>query len=313
MDLGPLTTTYKPAPGCLTSAYGSIWTDGSTTHKWHSLGLPTTSQCYPPKFSGIAEAYYSPGICPSGWTSACGSTEEVESMTETRAVCCPSGYLCVTTSFDQVVPRRSLSCSRFEVSMYPFHVPQRYESSTVYQQTSLQGVLIFANPIRIRWRENDFASATTSTASSSHSSTPSSSKPRSPDGFSTPTSTPNPGSATEPFRSEPKLSRGATAGIGVGVAFGILALLILLFLIVKSRRKRKNADIILEMEGETGNLKSHCAEIDTETPVCEADINKHYHATGELYASDGWASELPAGKPAYELHSQYHKSHRELP
>ena len=90
MNLGALTTTFVPKAGCNTSIRGSVYTDStSATHKWHSLGAPSTTQCYPPGFTPAPDAFYSPGLCPQGWTSAFGSVEVIASVTETRATCCP--------------------------------------------------------------------------------------------------------------------------------------------------------------------------------------------------------------------------------
>lgn len=115
--LGPLTTTFTPASGCNSVISGIVFTqtlDGgnTTTHKYHSLGLSATSECYPPGFEVNSNAYYSPGICPSGWQSACGRQEAIGgSITETRVTCCPT-YALFPRSFS-LIDIRSPNASFF--------------------------------------------------------------------------------------------------------------------------------------------------------------------------------------------------------
>lgn len=114
-NLGPLTTTLTPLEGCLQTIYGQIFTD-TTTHKYHSLGRSETSDCYPSDFQVKSDAYYSPGLCPSGWKSACGSVEVLGTAAETRAKCCPSGYSCQVFR-GQPVAWSTLSC--YSLAMTP--------------------------------------------------------------------------------------------------------------------------------------------------------------------------------------------------
>jgi hypothetical protein len=36
--------------------------------------------------------YFSPGICPSGYSVGCSSLNSISTLTETRALCCPAGF-----------------------------------------------------------------------------------------------------------------------------------------------------------------------------------------------------------------------------
>jgi hypothetical protein len=54
-----------------------------------SIGDPN---CFPPNFSLAWYHFYSPGVCPYGWTSASafvGTGAEVYNTAETNAACCP--------------------------------------------------------------------------------------------------------------------------------------------------------------------------------------------------------------------------------
>ncbi|KAL6401765.1 hypothetical protein AUP68_14219 [Ilyonectria robusta] len=102
-DIVPLTTVWSPPDGC-----PSIVTFG---------GFATiTLSCYPPDYESLWYNYgfYSPGICPSGYTSGCTPTDTDYGgpirPTETAAVCVPSSYSCsdfllhaISTSGDNTV------------------------------------------------------------------------------------------------------------------------------------------------------------------------------------------------------------------
>lgn len=87
-NLGPLLTTYVPGPGCDDTLYGKIYSSLSVREKYHSLGQTDTTSCYPASFAA-PNHWYSPGICPSAWSSACGSVVSSDATTETRVTCCP--------------------------------------------------------------------------------------------------------------------------------------------------------------------------------------------------------------------------------
>lgn len=92
-----LTTTFTPAPSCLRDTYvwnatvGKSCGSGSSTVPcvYASLGPPSTSACLPSGYNWDTTAYFSPGICPSGYMIACSSVVSIGSVSETRATCCP--------------------------------------------------------------------------------------------------------------------------------------------------------------------------------------------------------------------------------
>ena len=106
--IGPLSTTFTaPSGACATSTGIHIVhcdpsnpTDGCT---WWAEGplMPEGADCYPKGFSpSMAPApYYSPGVCPSGYTAACTSRNTIDTLTETVYTCCPTAlgytYQCI--------------------------------------------------------------------------------------------------------------------------------------------------------------------------------------------------------------------------
>lgn len=89
-----LTTTFVPASSCLAEVYeltypGSLCYDGTTSHPcifFHLGADSSTSACMPSGWSDSTSAYFSPGICPSGYMEACIAVIS----SETTATCCPS-------------------------------------------------------------------------------------------------------------------------------------------------------------------------------------------------------------------------------
>lgn len=92
-----LTTTFTPPASCFdTSTILDVWTTvcaaGLASCQYQVLGqAPDGSKtCMPPGYTPGGNNYYSPGICPSGYATACSSLNSVGSLTETVATCCPT-------------------------------------------------------------------------------------------------------------------------------------------------------------------------------------------------------------------------------
>jgi hypothetical protein len=117
---GPLTTTFTPPADCTGNVRLGLWppnpsTSPSSPYGVNSYGvLRTPETCTPPRITtsttwGLKTElyeYYSPGICPSGFTTAitpvlsCAATPLRPS--ETAVFCCRSGYS-VTPRSDNVL------------------------------------------------------------------------------------------------------------------------------------------------------------------------------------------------------------------
>ncbi len=88
-NLGPLTTTFSPiGPDCSSTFEGSLG-----NNRWLQYGVPgnPSSACLPSNFNNNVGYFYSPGLCPSGYTSACtGWVSATTGFTwETETTCCP--------------------------------------------------------------------------------------------------------------------------------------------------------------------------------------------------------------------------------
>jgi len=88
MSVPALTTIFTPASSCL---YEMAQFDGSSFGTLLLGPDPTPTECYPKGWQPVSTFYFSPGICPSGFTTAC-TTSLISSsgqVTETVATCCP--------------------------------------------------------------------------------------------------------------------------------------------------------------------------------------------------------------------------------
>ncbi|KAF9736786.1 hypothetical protein PMIN03_007839 [Paraphaeosphaeria minitans] len=286
MDLGALTTAFVPGPGCNDTIYGKIYSTGTVRDKWHSLGQTDTRSCYPPAFT-TAEAYYSPGTCPSAWSSACGNVESIGSMTETRVTCCPVGYICATPQTSS--PWDTFSCSRLYTDPPKLIVPQEINGKTTYMETTLGGPIVaYANQIEVRFQKEDFeTAASTMSTSGSRSETRSqtSAVPSRTSGIPETTSTgigggpgPGPGPGGENRTDSYHLTAGSWAGIAVAVAVISVGLIGLAVFLVRMRRKRGDDDLVDERWTEVDTT----AEMANSTPVCEVGTREVGEVRGDV-------------------------------
>lgn len=95
--IAALTTTFTPPTGCFTSLEAYLDRDTVLLVPLGITAPPTAFfSCFPQSYTvaGSAGAYYSPGVCPRGFTSACA----ISSSTlpgESAALCCPRWVLFV--------------------------------------------------------------------------------------------------------------------------------------------------------------------------------------------------------------------------
>jgi hypothetical protein len=96
-NIGPLTTVYTPPASCTRSTgwYKSFETTvneaGETDAVYFDYRGPISiDECLPPGFNAETRDYYSPGVCPSAYTSACSRPGDFANPSLTKVICCPS-------------------------------------------------------------------------------------------------------------------------------------------------------------------------------------------------------------------------------
>ncbi|KAH8695597.1 hypothetical protein BGW36DRAFT_383001 [Talaromyces proteolyticus] len=202
-----LTTVFTPAASCLTDIYNLTTTSGGTPWIYLQLGpTPTANDCYPSDFTPTPAAYYSPGICPSGYQMACSSIVNINTISEIRAICCPSAYTCQDAT-DNGWPWYSTElCTLAATTTGTFLVTAEPSITSTYIGTPKFN----AYGLQIRWQlPTKTSSSSTSTSMPSLSSQSNANTP-------TPTST----------STNTRFSIGTKAGIGVGVGVGIIFIFI---------------------------------------------------------------------------------------
>jgi hypothetical protein len=222
----PLTTTFTPSPSCLSDYY--TFSSGEL-----SLGPPQTSDCLPSGWKPTSQ-YFSPGLCPSGYTIACSTVVSIDTLTETQATCCPTSYICAPLGWPSQVCSRTFagwgtpatimvtSSANSITTIFPF-VPQAYESANGYGAANAYGILIA------------FQSTTTTTQPPMTYPTSSLPLPIS----TSPTNSPAP--------SQP-LTPGDKAGIGISVTLVILGLFACLAFFILRHRRLSNRQHLSELQ-----------------------------------------------------------------
>ncbi|KAI1475902.1 hypothetical protein F4774DRAFT_394992 [Daldinia eschscholtzii] len=214
-NLGPLTTAYQPhGTGCH-SIHVGITLD--VTFLQHG----TTSGCLPPGFQRYDGFYYSPGICPQGYTYACTAGVAVGTSSATAATCCPSSYSCRPRPSDDPNACHSFLASPttyfVDVLSYSGDFITNLGTTSTYvnngSEALAKGLVVWRASNDAKW-----SMSTTSTASSII--TVENTLRTTPD---IPTMTSDAPIPTTQMTHRPdSLSTGAKVGIGIGVSFGVL-------------------------------------------------------------------------------------------
>lgn len=219
------TVTRGIVPECYPSGFRSVYENGTIlgTSFVFVFGSSTSRGIE----STTYQSFYSPGICPLGYTTG---TVQYDSSTF-FATCCPSDYTLGThTSGD---PHR-VTCTHTIVGDYMTLVGAGTSNQTIpYPGTAV------AAAIKIAYAASDQAILVTGTDGLSSNTAASSSSVSA-------TATPAAGSPTAPVPTqttalaERGLSSGAQAGIGVGVSLAFILLVVGTgFFWMRSRRRRQ--------------------------------------------------------------------------
>ncbi|KAK9793146.1 hypothetical protein SCARD494_06618 [Seiridium cardinale] len=243
----PLTTTFTPPPDCTAGAVGVLRANSGSSY-FLTAG-PRASSCFPSgRIPGYTE-YYSPGLCPHGFTAACLTSSPLPQGNgiETVATCCPTGMVdCTTTTGSAVLdPNVVSSLSRLSA-----------KSSDVSGRVTLTSPVINAIAVQVRYQSTDSAIL----------------------GFATPTSssTALPTTSIAPqTTSRSGLSGGAIAGIVVGVV--VVLILVVgssIYLLLSKRRKAKDTRGI---QGQNSSETEH-----NDPSYSSADISHQPFTKAEL-------------------------------
>ncbi|KAJ4421136.1 hypothetical protein N0V82_003900 [Gnomoniopsis sp. IMI 355080] len=305
-NLGALTTTFSAPSSCASSTGISIVGCGDGCVWWAEGPVDLTSSypCYPSFYNPTLSHYYSPGVCPSGYTAACQSITKSSTVTETVQTCCPTAlgydYGCVVPTW----PWQSfLGCTVYESTTvanyfdFPTVTSVDDNSTTHTTSTARSELGIGAYGVEVRWQATDFVSTTVTPQSvSSTKST-----------ATTPSATTTPAAATTTSSTSAAagLSSGAAAGIGVGVAVLFLAAATGAFFLIRRMRQRRKvttgavgaAQVGGDVRGsgtELGDSSVHRSELPTKPEMRQ----------GPQYTT---SSQMPPSELPAQAHTGYHE------
>ncbi|KAI1374846.1 hypothetical protein F4677DRAFT_158382 [Hypoxylon crocopeplum] len=246
MSLGPLTTSFTPPADC-TASSALYWVNTVSTFYWLH-GPPLQSSCFPDSYSPYQNQYYSPGICPAGYTRACESVSTSGAVhAATRATCCPQGnYVCAQTSSSYSYPwGPTLGC----MSVYRVNTELSFITingtleggETAGELRSLRAPgTIMAYGVVIQNGAATTTGEASATATTSDSGLQTSSSVFASETASTTATVGD--SQVDSGSGSHGLSAGAAAGIGIGTAVAIMALGgVALWMFWSRRRKRRQA------------------------------------------------------------------------
>lgn len=253
--IGPLTTTFQAPSSCTTNTpqIYQIHTGKEYNYVQGPLFTPG-SDCYPSGYDASPSAYYSPGICPHGYTAACtnlgpaetapppGTVTKSDGAVETAIVCCPTAlsYTCVGSGI-----KASLACTT------AFSRVKGVIGATVVKDGTIGSYGVFteteggfaAYGIQVRFQSTDspvgLLNVPQQTSSSPVTRSTGAVDSTTVATFPVPIQTQPPGGQIE-TKTE-GVSTGAAIGIAIGSAIaGILAVSIIgLFFFLRWRRKRR--------------------------------------------------------------------------
>src|ERR1700722_4238216 len=182
-----LTTTFTPPSPCLSTYYFDAI--GATVLGPDVLGPDVLgpesgyASCFPSGWAQGSSNYFSPGICPSGYVTACSSFNTLPSGLETVITCCPrygnsrfmlvvvcshclnsiSGYSCIISHIDSVFLQwwSTYSCESPVSAGQLTTTIQAYASSSLigsFTPTGAGGVNAFS--VQVRFQSSDFPTST---------------------------------------------------------------------------------------------------------------------------------------------------------
>ncbi|APA08603.1 predicted protein [Sclerotinia sclerotiorum 1980 UF-70] len=259
--VGPLTTTYTPLGSDCSQIF---WAQNRLNHWLAFGGIGTGSTtCMPSGFNRETAYYYSPGICPTGYSAACSSFSTGLSATKTVATCCPTGYTCFAdrpsdqiygcTSYFTEDATLSINSVLFDTvtAASTTSYPVIYASTRIAVTSGVNNVAAYGIIIERASDDPTWESSTTSSSTSSSTASPiaSVSKTLVSATSSSSTSSAPQSTSTSSTSSSTGLSTGAKAGIGIGVALGVLLIGAIAFLFFRRLRKRSQISQPLSIVG----------------------------------------------------------------
>ncbi|KAI0429498.1 hypothetical protein F5Y09DRAFT_258033 [Xylaria sp. FL1042] len=225
-NLGALPTNFALASSCSTDL-NHVYKIYTSSEFYLLQGPVDQTSCYPSSYAANSKQYYSPGRCPTGFTSACQS--------DTIVRCCPTqaSFICQSSIDDAW--EQTLGCV----------VPQDPATTTVWTVSQVSSgrtaLATYTGPVGgINAYQIQVATSTSTTTTKTKTTTKYQTHPTTTKSSSSSSSGGGKTGKHGKSSSSSHLSSGAIAGIVVGVVAGIGGIVTSLWL--KSRNRGKQQD-----------------------------------------------------------------------
>ncbi|KAH7120919.1 hypothetical protein B0J11DRAFT_52026 [Dendryphion nanum] len=262
----PLTTTFTPPPGC----FGTFpsWAIHGTVHWFLQAETWNATTCFPTsfQFNPTATVTYSPGICPSGWTSACNSLKTFIGSIETIHTCCPSGLGCFPkdpdhrweSNFPCASPLYNIDRSAWSIPATASVASSQYNYAIQIMSQNSPSPGLSNTPTR----------TSVSAGTSSGSVLP---------------------SIVIPYPPRPGLAPGAKAAIAVGTILGVIFLAVIVYMAWRLGRQRRGTPVVSQPEAMQQPVQAYWGNSE--------GLRGQPFNTGNLNANQNPAMELGVEEP----------------
>ncbi|KAH8725560.1 hypothetical protein GQ44DRAFT_826650 [Phaeosphaeriaceae sp. PMI808] len=287
-----LSTTWTNPCGKSNTPTWTLWTTPTPVPSAPTLFWADNqpSSCYPPSFSAMSwgNVTYSPGVCPSGYTTAKSSSNSQNK--ETNAVCCPSGFSLYSINLYGLDCWTSFSSGSPGTAIVLWQAGGGTSSQTMaFTSGAANGY-----SINIAWKAADFTISESSKTSGSSSTSGSGS------GSNSNTSRSS-SSGDNTSSGAGGLGKGSKIGLGVGLGIGLPLVLVLIGAwIFRSRMKARSIPPVTVAE-------EGMPELNGDETVAAAEKN-----LPELDSAVGEVGELETRGNAAELDGTGRDGPREL-
>ncbi|TGJ80804.1 hypothetical protein E0Z10_g7947 [Xylaria hypoxylon] len=245
-NLGPLPTDFAIAPSC-SKSLDDVYKVFTSFDGWYFLiqGPVEQTSCYPSGYSANSKQYYSPARCPTGFTSACQSSNVAGTVSETVVRCCPTHESFVCQSTVSYGWEATLGCVNLQdtstTTVWTVSQVSSGETALTTYTNAIGG--INAYQVQVGFQSTDFASSTSTTRttkSSTQSQTQSQTQATAHTTIASPSdiSGSNNNSSKTGRKHGNGVGGGAIAGIVIGAIAGLLIIAALIWLQIRKRRQR---------------------------------------------------------------------------
>ncbi|KAI0966690.1 hypothetical protein F4678DRAFT_271307 [Xylaria arbuscula] len=251
-NLGALPTNFAIASSC-SAELNQVYKIYTSSEFYLLQGPAEQTSCYPSSYTANPNQYYSPGQCPTGFTSACQAVSSVGTEQETLVRCCPTqaSFVCQSTTAHGW--EATLGCV----------VPQDTATTTVWtvsQVSAGRTALVTYSDVVGGINAYQIQVATTTSSTKTKTKTKTTTKTDTHPTAAKPSSS----STGHHGKSKSGLSSGAIAGIAIGVVAAATTAATPLWLKLRKRWQQRNDENNKEDNNDNAGADAETGRSDSE-------------------------------------------------